>query len=800
MVLPARIQVLVAVLVLLAVLAAHRVHAFPRAHLDQLREETREAFFHGWNSYLQHAYPDDEVTPITCEGRGSDKSNPDNMGLNDALGDYALQLVDALDTLAMMGEQRAFEAGVRLVERYVQFDVPSRVQVFESTIRVVGGLLSAHIYATSPELGLQVTGYNDSLLVLARDLADRLMPAFDTPTGIPLARVNLRYGCAMESITDTCAAGAGSLVLEFATLSRLTGDDKYEAAARAAFFGVWKRRSNLNLVGASVDSVSGSWMSAYTGIGASIDSFYEYALKSYILLGDEVFLNVFSKAYAAIKEHVYDGSWIYRNVHMVTGSPVTTWIDSLAAFFPGLQVLAGDVSAAVRHHLVYYKLWMTYAGTPERWNYATNRGSIELGWYGLRPEFAESNYLLYRATKDPFYLRVGAQILSDLQSRARAKCGYASIEDLKTGQVDDRMESFFLSETTKYLYLLFDVDNPLNSEDSNFVFSTEAHVLRVDVKLLPPQRQAEMKKKSLSPRIPRQRVLNHSDALQNSADKVRTDMTMYTPAPIVHQQRYFGAEYETYYDVVAAVEPDASAAVVTMPDIAVNGKCSSTAAFSGGFYSAVASWGEFYHLDGIYNFTPVNDSVFISPSGWHNKLASRKGLFSEGSPAQQRRRRRAVVALPPVHPGAVSAPLQPVTVMELFFPSEQRSLIARHGRDVETSSFDGHRVRFAQAPESGSDDGAGQNNYSTSGATGRRFGRGFARAMARAAVAGLGGGGGGIDGPMRVLTVGGVRVSGNVKVRYLMSRSMYEQDYFEVTRDGRVWLRGAEVVNLFVGG
>ncbi|KAK7207341.1 glycoside hydrolase, partial [Myxozyma melibiosi] len=467
--------------------------AFPKAHLDRLkcvllippllisianvppsRQETKEAFYHSWSHYLNYGFPEDEVAPISCSGRGSDRKNPNNIGLNDVLGDFSLTLIDSMDTLVMMDDQEGFEAAVKKVERFVQFDLPSRVQIFETTIRVIGGLLSAHIYATSPDLGHQIKDYNGSLLTLAVDLADRLMPAFDTPTGIPLPRANLRRGIDQENITETCTAGAGSLVLEFATLSRLTGDDKYEAVARRAFFAIWERRTALDIVGTAIDSVSGLWLSAMSGVGASIDSFYEYALKSYILLGDEQFLDVFALSYAAIKENMLD-DWLYKNIHMVTGQVLTGWVDALAAFFPGLQVLAGDVNAAVKSHLVYYKIWMTYAGTPERWNYVNRKGSVELGWYGLRPEFVESNYMLYRATKDPFYLHVGAQILSDLQTRARVACGYASIHNVQTGELDDRMESFFLSETLKYLYLLFDVDNPLNHDGSNFVFSTEAH-------------------------------------------------------------------------------------------------------------------------------------------------------------------------------------------------------------------------------------------------------------------------------------------------------------------------------------
>jgi Glycosyl hydrolase family 47 len=68
-------------------------------------------------------------------------------------------------------------------------------------------------------------------------------------------------------------------------------------------------------------------------------------------------------------------------------------------------------------------------------------------------------------------------ILSDIQRRCWTPCGWAGIQNVKTGELTDRMESFFLGETAKYLHLLFDPKHPLNSLDAPFVFSTEGHPL-----------------------------------------------------------------------------------------------------------------------------------------------------------------------------------------------------------------------------------------------------------------------------------------------------------------------------------
>lgn len=522
-----------------------------------------------------------------------DQQNPRNVELNDVLGNYSLTLIDSLSTLAIIASAppdkegtgakalRDFQNGVAsLVLQYGDgtsgpsgnglrargFDVDSKVQVFETVIRGVGGLLSAHLFAAGE---LPIEGYNPQyarpsstavpknhtptivwpngfryngqLLRLALDLAQRLLPAFYTHTGMPYPRVNLRYGIPFyvnsplhegteirehsqdgaPEITETCSAGAGSLVLEFTVLSRLTSDPRFEQLAKRAFWAVWNRRSSIGLVGSGVDAENGQWIGAYSGIGAGIDSFFEYAVKSYILLsGQEVpnltipyehvhdswldpntiynplsmeenraetFLAAWHEAHAAIKRHVYSNTHHphYVNVHLATGSPQAYWIDSLGAYYPGLLTLAGEVEEAIETNLLYTALWTRYAALPERWSVREGKVEGGLGWWPGRPEFIESNYHLYRATRDPWYLHVGEMVLSDIQRRCWTECGWSGLQDVRTGEKSDRMESFFLGETAKYLYLLFDPEHPLNKLDAAYVFTTEGHPLLIPSKKHP---------------------------------------------------------------------------------------------------------------------------------------------------------------------------------------------------------------------------------------------------------------------------------------------------------------------------
>ncbi|KAF2090370.1 glycoside hydrolase family 47 protein [Saccharata proteae CBS 121410] len=553
-------------LLLPLLLCAPLVHCMTDETTRSLRRETTDIFYHGYDNYMKHAFPEDELRPLSCSPLTRDRANPSHIEVNDVLGNYSLTLIDSLSTLAILasspqGQNRQnrplkdFQNGISLLVEYYGdgtegeggqgkrargFDLDSKVQVFETVIRGVGGLLSAHLFAVGElpirgyepvettkkgKTGIRWSGgfvYDGQLLRLAHDLAKRILPAFNTETGLPYPRVNLRSGIpfyansrlnmdaehgqcnyktstAAPEITETCSAGAGSLVLEFSTLSRLTGDKRFEKVAKEAFWAIWSRRSSSGLIGSGIDAETGQWVSPYTGIGAGIDSFFEYALKSHILLSGlpyesedeinapEAFLFAWQDAHAGIRRHVYRGAMHqhphYIQVDLYTGAMRAFWIDSLSAYYPGLLAMAGELDEAIETHLLYTALWTRYSALPERWSTAT--GNIEMGlrWWGGRPEFIESSWYLYRATRDPWYLHVGEMALRDIKRRCWTKCGWAGLQDVRTGEQSDRMESFFLGETAKYLFLLFDADHPLNRLDAPWVFTTEGHPLIVPSRL-----------------------------------------------------------------------------------------------------------------------------------------------------------------------------------------------------------------------------------------------------------------------------------------------------------------------------
>ncbi|KAJ8764569.1 hypothetical protein K2173_006441 [Erythroxylum novogranatense] len=432
-----------------------------------LRDEVRDMFYHAFDGYMEHAFPRDELRPLTCEGE-------------DTLGGYALTLIDSLDTLALLGDKERFTYSVEWIGKNLHFDINKTVSIFETSIRVLGGLLSAHLIASDYATGMKIPSYDNELLHLAEDLGRRMLPAFDTPTGIPFGSVNLLHGVDEDESKITSTAGGGTLTLEFGVLSRLTNNPIFEQVTKNAVHGLWARRSRLNLVGAHINVFTGEWTQKDAGIGTSIDSFYEYLLKAYLLFGDDEYLFIFKEAYAAAMHYLFNDPW-YVEVNMDSAAIVWPLFNSLQAFWPGLQVLAGDIDPAIRTHSAFFSVWKRYGFTPEGFNLASL--SVQHGQksYPLRPELIESTYWLYKATRDPRYLDAGRDMVASLQYGARCPCGYCHITDVEFHKREDHMESFFLAETVKYLWLLFDLasgpDNLVENGPYRYIFNTEGHLL-----------------------------------------------------------------------------------------------------------------------------------------------------------------------------------------------------------------------------------------------------------------------------------------------------------------------------------
>nr|CAH8854656.1 unnamed protein product [Trichobilharzia regenti] len=453
-------------------------------NLEDLKYRVKKIFYHAYDNYLKHAYPLDELRPLSCDG-------------HDTWGSFSLTLVDALDTLVIMDNHTEFRRAARALLDNLDSEKNINASVFETNIRVVGGLISAHLL--SRRAGFEVEPSwpcSGALLRQAEAFASKLLPAFDTPTGMPYGTVNFKLGgVPVGETTVTCVAGVGTFILEFGALSRLTGDPRYEAAAMRALKAMWKYRSTLGLLGNHIDIKTGSWTARDATIGSGVDSYFEYLVKGAALFRLPELDAMFRDYRLAIEKHIRHGDW-NPMINKDKGGVTMPVFQSLEAFWPGLLVLTGDLDGARRHLTAYHEIWRQYGFLPELYSLTEEKAYKGREAYPLRPELIESILYVYRATHDPALIDMGVDILTSIEVSARTPCGFATIADVTKHTLEDRMESFFLAETTKYLYLLFDENNFIHQlpgeqilagssrspsglqcypESGGYIFNTEAH-------------------------------------------------------------------------------------------------------------------------------------------------------------------------------------------------------------------------------------------------------------------------------------------------------------------------------------
>mmetsp|Transcript_9327 Transcript_9327/g.19050 ORF Transcript_9327/g.19050 Transcript_9327/m.19050 type:complete len:1028 (+) Transcript_9327:129-3212(+) len=311
-------------------------------------------------------------------------------------------------------------------------------------------------------------------------------------------------------------------------LSRLTGDVRFGRAGRLATRALWARRSSdFDLLGKHVDVQHGKWVESLSGIGSNSDSFYEYLIKHHVLFPDDSdhfdSWTMLLSSYNGVFHENRLGDW-YGDVEMFGGRHrgIRQVFESLMAFWPGMQVLLGELTPAARSTNAFSLVRELLGLLPERFDFSHWRVDGGGGVSPLRPELLESIYFLHMASSG---INVGSTVttldsnasrstgwlwasdfaLHTLRRLSETKCGHASVKSVHrstTGSVIpsflhspndhgaspfgdssenllDEMPSYFLSETVKYLFLTFDADNNIlhQDKDRDWVFTTEAHPL-----------------------------------------------------------------------------------------------------------------------------------------------------------------------------------------------------------------------------------------------------------------------------------------------------------------------------------
>src|SRR5579872_1179079 len=424
-----------------------------------IAEKVREEFLHAWNGYKRFAWGRDEVLPIT--GKGSDFFIQGHS--------FGLSIIEAMDTLYVMGLDDELRQCITWLRSNLSFDVDGEVEMFEAVIRMLAGCLTGY-YATGEQF----------LLKAARDLADRLLPCFiKSPSGAPYRFVNLRTGATRQPVTNL--AEIGSNILEFADLSRLTGDGKYVAASLKAYEAVISQRSAFNLLGTHYDVEKGVFAdSDDVAPNPPADSFYEYLWGGWQMLGLQQtrgWYRLLTDAILQYKPVRVDGHLWFQTVDYRTGKPSgKTTQSELAAFYAEILGKGGnlDVGAA------YYDSWTAvlerFGMLPDTIDY-TDLSIVDPS-YGLLPEYANAAFDLWFLTHDPKYRRTAYRYFLALQANCRIADGYTTLADVRTAPMtfDDYFPAYAMSENFKYLYLMF-AETP-RFDSAKYYLNTEGKIMR----------------------------------------------------------------------------------------------------------------------------------------------------------------------------------------------------------------------------------------------------------------------------------------------------------------------------------
>jgi mannosidase alpha-like ER degradation enhancer 1/mannosidase alpha-like ER degradation enhancer 2 len=418
----------------------------------ELAEEVRNETKRCWEAYKTYAWGSDVLLPIS-KGSKNWYEHP-----------LYISPIDAYGTLKVMGLNHEAVDIETYVTDTLDFDKDVFVKVFEVNIRVLGGLLSMY----------QFSG-NKEVLKKAEDFGKRMLPAFESGTGIPHYWVNLKSGDVRGDTVNV--AEAGTYLLEMGILSYFTGKPVYYQKAKQATKAVYDRRSDMDLIGERIDINTGEWTNTNSHICAGIDSYYEYLYKAWLLFGDPELKEMWDVSIKAIQNHlpeIKDSLLWYRRVNMFTGEKTSSIITLYDAFFPALLALSGKIEEAEQLQETWNWLWKKYGLEPMVYNYETHQATYPV--YDLNPEIIESAYYLLHFTGDQKYREMGEKYWSDIKKYCRTEIAYTAIENVETMEKRDYMATYFFAETLKYFYLLFGDHGQFNFDD--YIFTTEAHTFK----------------------------------------------------------------------------------------------------------------------------------------------------------------------------------------------------------------------------------------------------------------------------------------------------------------------------------
>ncbi|XP_023712237.1 mannosyl-oligosaccharide alpha-1,2-mannosidase IA isoform X1 [Cryptotermes secundus] len=447
------------------------------------RLKVKEMMKHAWDNYMRYAWGKNELRPISKRGHSASIFGSMSLGAT---------IVDGLDTLYIMGLEEEFKEGRDWIAENFDINLATTdLSVFETNIRFVGGLLTC----------FALTGdviFRDK----AEQVARKLLPAFQTQTGIPHSLINIKTGSSKNYgwASGGCSilSEVGTLHLEFAYLSDVTGDPVYRAKVDHIRRVIQSMDKPRGLYPNYINPKTGKWGQHHMSMGGLGDSFYEYLLKAWLQSGRE----------DQEARQMYDDAIHYVLMYMLkVSSGGLTYIsdmkfdrlehkmDHLACFSGGMIGLGAhtlkndlskrymEIAEAITNtcHESYDRTATKLGPEAFRFTEAIEAKALKSNekYYILRPEVIESYFIMWRLTKQQKYRDWGWEAVQAIEKHCKVAGGYTGLKNvyLEDPPKDDVQQSFFLAETLKYLYLLFSDDSLMSLDE--WVYNTEAHPLPI---------------------------------------------------------------------------------------------------------------------------------------------------------------------------------------------------------------------------------------------------------------------------------------------------------------------------------
>ncbi|XP_020817553.1 mannosyl-oligosaccharide alpha-1,2-mannosidase IA [Drosophila serrata] len=444
---------------------------------EAMRRKIKEMMLHAWRNYARLTWGTNEYRPITQSDNFDSEFGHHKLGAT---------IIESMDTLFVMGLDKELNQSREWIQESFTLDnVDQALSIFELTSRMLGPMLAMYAL-TGDEL------YRDKAI----HIADKILPAFQTPTGIPKRFVvpnddHFRK----RSLPDVArTAEFGALHLEFFYLSEITGNPVYKNVVD----GIRRLLADVNkpngLYPDSFCTKYGRWETSR----CSINRFHDYLLKSWMQSGwnDSETLEVFKDAMLAVVQNMVEITTedVIYMPEVVDGAR-TDRMKQSDCFAAGLFA-QGAEQTLMKHWAKYAQIGIGIGDTchdlyrqsptglgPEEMGFSEESReeivSLQRTFYALRPEIVESYLKLWRLSRDKKYREWGRELVLALEKYCRTPYGYAGIQDVynESSGSDDVQRTYFLGATLKYLFLLFSEDEVFPLQE--WVFNSAGHVLPI---------------------------------------------------------------------------------------------------------------------------------------------------------------------------------------------------------------------------------------------------------------------------------------------------------------------------------